>query len=200
MFSELTGVVACGGFSSRMGTDKSFLNYHGKPQCYFLYDLLKCFCKNVLLSCTDTQYSSFDKAYQIISDKNEFKDHGPISGLLSAFSDNPGSSIFLIGCDYPFLNTEELQLLISQRNDGSSAVSFLNEKNFFEPLITIYENKSYIPLLKQFQKNIFSLQEFLRNSKVVAVKPENFQSIKSIDTQEEYQNAILSINKKKLDK
>jgi nucleoside-triphosphatase THEP1 len=51
----ITGLVLCGGQSVRMGSDKAFLEYHGKPQCYHLYDELQTIYNNVFISCNESQ-------------------------------------------------------------------------------------------------------------------------------------------------
>ncbi|MBK8495728.1 MAG: NTP transferase domain-containing protein [Chitinophagaceae bacterium] len=46
------GLVLCGGNSSRMGTDKSMLQYYDKPQRYHVYDMLLPFVKRFLFRAT----------------------------------------------------------------------------------------------------------------------------------------------------
>lgn len=192
---ELIGVVTCGGKSSRMGSDKSLLNYHGKPQRYFLYDLLKTFCNNAFISCNKEQGSSIRKDYEYIVDKEEYRNHGPISGLLSSFIENPQKSILFVGCDYPYLNSGCIQKLISNRSNGLSAVCYLNpENNIIEPLITIYENNCYKELLKRFPENKYSLREFLKTINTIPIIPKNINILKSIDTIEEYEKLIKILN------
>lgn len=192
---ELIGVISCGGLSSRMGSDKSLLNYHGKPQRYFLYDLLKTFCNNAFISCNMEQSNSIRKGYEYIVDKEEYSNHGPISGLLSSFIENPQKSILFVGCDYPYLNSECIQKLISNRSNPLSAVCYLNpENNIIEPLITIYENNCYKELLKRFLENKYSLREFLETINIIPIISKNINILKSIDTKEEYEKLIKILN------
>ena len=48
--SVLHGLVVCGGQSTRMGMDKSQLQYHGVPQREWLYELLQPLCEDVYIS------------------------------------------------------------------------------------------------------------------------------------------------------
>jgi molybdopterin-guanine dinucleotide biosynthesis protein A len=193
---SLIGVVACGGQSSRMGRDKSLSVYHGKSQRYFLYDQLKPLCENVFLSCTEKQSGEIEKGYSFLTDKKEFSNCGPISGLLSAFQEHSNKSILYVGCDYPFLTIELLQELVSMRNLKSSAVVYLNtQTNITEPLIAIYENSIYSELLFRFRNNEHSLRKFLDDSKNINLIPKAGNHFISIDTPEEYKLALRELNK-----
>ncbi len=192
----LIGIVTCGGQSSRMGIDKSLLKYYEKPQRYHLYDLLKSFCKSVYISCNSEQACHIHKGYEYITDKEEFRSHGPISGLMSAFLNHPEKSILYIGCDYPFLTKVSIQQLIEKRNNKSSCICYYNpEHNVYEPLISIYENKSLKEILIKFKKKQYSLREYLECSGPIILTPENIETIKSIDTLEEYKTIINQLNK-----
>jgi molybdopterin-guanine dinucleotide biosynthesis protein A len=194
--SNLTGIVACGGESSRMKMDKCFLNYHGQPQCYFLYELLKSFCKDVFISCRSSQAETFSKEYNIIQDKIEFENHGPVSGLLSSFASNNNSSIIYLGCDYPFIDKNHIKILIEARSRNWDAITFRNDKNIFEPLICIYENVCFAKLLNHFNESHFSLRHFLETINTHSIFPENPNAVKSVDTPEEYQKTILTFKEK----
>jgi molybdopterin-guanine dinucleotide biosynthesis protein A len=56
---SMNGLILVGGQSVRMGTDKSQLSYHGKPQWQYLYDLLLPFCQKTYLSCRQNQKDNF---------------------------------------------------------------------------------------------------------------------------------------------
>ena len=82
-----------------MGSDKSQLNYHGKSQRLFLYELLNPFCEEVFISCNSSQADSIPYSFKYIIDDEHYSGHGPISGLLSAFKINSDKSILFIGCE-----------------------------------------------------------------------------------------------------
>ena len=188
--TPIIGVIACGGNSSRMGTDKSLLVYHEIPQRYFLYDLIKSICENAYLSCNEKQAIQIKNGYGFIIDKKEYNNFGPLSGLLSAFQEHPGKSILYIGCDYPFLTKINLENLIHHRDVKYSAVCYVNsDTNVYEPLLAIYEYSCHPELIKRFQEHKYSLREFLEQSKTLCIIPENNNFLRSIDTPSAYQSA-----------
>ena len=191
--SDIIGIVACGGNSTRMGTDKGLLPYFGIPQRYYLYQLFAPFCQKTYISCRMEQAQSIEKSSAYIKDEEQFAGHGPVSGLLSCFTAHPGTAILFSGCDYPYINRKEIERLLSYRNKEFLATAFCNKLTGKpEPLFTIYEYASFEIILKRFKENKFSLREFLESSTVHLIhSPEN-NLLKSIDTPEEYEKVMMN--------
>jgi molybdopterin-guanine dinucleotide biosynthesis protein A len=182
-----TAIIACGGSSTRMGTDKSRLNYHGIEQRYYLFKLLKTFFDDVFISCNSSQASTLDNNYAFIIDKPEYTGHGPVSGLLSAFSEIKNQSIFFIGCDYPSIDKTHIRLLLASHS-GKIATSFINSEGMPEPLLTIYNEECGQLILERFDQKKYSLREFLISYPIQKILPLNPAVLKSVDTLEEYQS------------
>ncbi len=200
MIKPLIGIIACGGKSSRMKEDKSLLNYHGLPQRYYLYELLKALCSDVFISCNDEQVDTIKKDYKIICDKKAYAGNGPVSGLLSAFAEHPENALLFVGCDYPFFGAKDIQKLIEERSDNYSAICFRNTNSFIpEPLLAIYENRSKELILQRFLQEKYSLREFLNSSDTQYLPPLNDHALKSVDTPEQYRNELVNFRKVQID-
>lgn len=197
MLKDLIGVIACGGYSSRMKTDKSLLNYHGLPQRYHLYELLLSLCGHAAISCNKFQSSGIPETYNIIPDDPEFEGKGPMAGLLSAFKKHPGKSIAYVGCDYPYLELSTLQKLTEKKDGKSPIICFKNYDAIPEPLIAIYEYHCYPSLLNQFRENNYSLRDFIKRSDAIILPAENESILKSVDTPEQYQKEIETTKKER---
>jgi len=179
------GLVACGGSSSRMGTDKSMLTYHQKPQRYHVYEMLQPFCEKVFISCREEQAATVEDGYNILADHPAYNETGPMAALLSAFAEFPQKNMLLIGCDYPFLTANDLQQFSAYCNDEDHAVAFYNDKgNVYEPLLAWYNHNSFYALKKMYDTKQYSLQHFLRSSQTVKFYPTDNKNIESIDTRE----------------
>lgn len=183
--SDLLGLVVCGGKSTRMGTDKSRLEYHGIPHCYYLFHLLQEFSKPVFLSVNINQAQNEDGKYPFITDDHEFSDLGPMSALLTAWKKFPESSLLAVGCDYPFLNRDSIMQLIQSRH-GNATCFFLTENNIHEPLLTIYESSFYTIVLDNYRKQNFSLSKILEYEKVNAIQLYSSMMLQNVNTPDEY--------------
>jgi len=195
---SLTGLVVCGGRSSRMGTDKGLIAWHGIAQRLFLYRMLEPLCKKVFISCNAGQADSIESGYDHIADDKKYCDIGPMAALLSAFNKYPGDSFLIVGCDYPFIKEEDIIQLINNRNENDNAISFFNEvTGFYEPLLAIYENKISDLLFHDFYLRQFSLQNILRRTGARKVNPIDMQHFKSIDTPGDQLTAVEQLKSRK---
>lgn len=192
----LMGIVLAGGKSSRMHTDKAFITYHTQPQLYHLYYQLKLFCNEVCISCNTNQKLLINKAYQYISDIATQDDCGPIVAIISVMEKYRDLSYMLIACDYPFLTINNIQQLKEAWQVSNRTVCFYNnETGFIEPLLAIYDAKD-LPALKQFYKNgNYSLSQFLIQINAAKITPTIVKDITSVDTKEDYKNAMAYFKK-----
>jgi molybdopterin-guanine dinucleotide biosynthesis protein A len=144
----LRGLVLTGGRSQRMHEDKSRLRYHQQEQRAHAAALLAPFCQDVFVSCRPEQAAELPAGLPALPD--QFLDLGPLSGILSAFRHDPNAAWLVVACDLPFLSAQTLQHLVAHRQPGRVATAFRSPDNEFpEPLITIWEPRSY-PVLLQF--------------------------------------------------
>ena len=191
---NIKGLVLVGGKSTRMGTDKSQLNYFGKPQKNHVKELLE---NNKL----KTYYSVRDLSTALkVTSENENEIHdtflnlGPFGGICSAFQKDPNTAWLVLATDLPFVNTELIELLLSKRNPSKIATAIKGKgKEFVEPLITIYEPKAYPILLQYLAQGYSCPRKPLINSDVEIVEVDD-DLIRNINTQEEFETAKKELN------
>ncbi len=177
------GVVACGGKSSRMGFDKSLINYHGKAQAYHLHDMMQELCKEVWLSCNTKQSeSSFEASYNQLTDHPKYAHIGPMAALLTGFSKFGRANILLIGCDYPLLEKTDLDAFAAALKNDEPAAFYNPASGFYEPLLAYYPGNSFKDLQKRYAARNFSLQAFLKEHEALQFIPQQEHSMRSIDT------------------
>lgn len=194
LFPNTYGLVLCGGKSSRMGTDKSMLQYYDKPQRYHVYDLLLPCCEKVFISCDEDQAKSIEAGYHVIPDDKTFSNMGPMGALLTGFTNFPKKNILLIGCDYPFLKADELERF-SKRCLETPATFYNQEAAIYESMLGWYPYSCFDELKQMFEAREFSLQQLLRKSNALKYVPADTNSIKSIDTSEAFLKAYNLIKK-----
>ncbi len=192
-FPETYALVMCGGQSSRMGTDKSMLQYYDKPQRYHLYDMLQPYCEKVFISCEAKQSKNIEAGYNAITDDETFSNIGPMGALLTAFTKFSKKNMLLIGCDYPFLKAGELEIFSMLCKNIPA--SFYNEEAFiYESMLAWYPYTCFEELKQMFQARQLSLQQLLRKNDAVKYLPVDTNCIKSIDTMEAFAQTYKLIN------
>ncbi|QKJ33194.1 NTP transferase domain-containing protein [Mucilaginibacter mali] len=181
---QLNALVLAGGKSERMGQDKGAINWHGKDQRYYMADLLKGYTDNVYISCRADQQHDIDAVYQTLPDT--FTGLGPFGAILSAFREQPEKAWLVIACDLPLLDKDTLDFLIASRDPSAIATAFKSPHDEFpEPLITIWEPKSYPVLLSFLAQGYSCPRKVLINSDSHIIKAPNPGALTNVNTPEE---------------
>lgn len=185
----LRGLVLAGGFSKRMGRDKGLMEYHGKPQREHMADLLAALCTEVFISCRPDQAGGIPPAYKPLPDS--FYDLGPFGAIVSAFRAYPDSAWMVVACDLPLMDAATLEFLASRRNPSCIATAFHSPVNEFpEPLIAIWEPKSYPTLLQFLSQGHSCPRKVLINSRVHLLTAPDTKALTNVNTPEELRGLI----------
>ncbi len=189
----LYGLVLAGGKSQRMGKDKGQINYHGKPQREFMADVLNEICDETYLSVRSSKNET-PTDYPFLADT--FYDLGPFGAIASAFRHQPNAAWLVVACDLPLLDLETLDFLVKNRQPSAVATAFNSPVNQFpEPLISIWEPRSY-PILLQFLAQGFSCpRKVLINSEVHLVDAPEGQKLMNVNRPEELAEVVKLIGK-----
>jgi molybdopterin-guanine dinucleotide biosynthesis protein A len=181
----LNGLVLAGGKSTRMGFDKGAVNWYGKEQRYYMADLLKKHCDKVYISCRDAeQQKEIDLKY--LSMPDTFTGLGPYGAILSAFRENPDRAWLVIACDLPLVDASVIQYLADNRNTATIATAYQSQQNEFpEPLITIYEPKSYPALLQFLAQGYSCPRKVLINSDITLLQSPKEDALANVNTPDE---------------
>lgn len=184
---SINGLVLAGGQSTRMKRDKSEIEYFGKSQKDFMYELLASVTDQAFYSVRQDQVESGSK-HQIA---DSFLELGPYGAILSAFRQDPNSAWLVTACDQPFLTKETLKLLIAKRNPSKVATAFYNpETEFPEPLITLWEPRAYSHLLHFLSLGYSCPRKVLINTDVEIIHLDDPAVLKNVNTPEEYEEAL----------
>lgn len=187
----VSGLVLAGGKSTRMNSDKTRFNYHGKPQREFIWDLLSVHCDKVFLSCREDQTDEIDPSLNPLPDT--FTGLGPFGGILSAFRSNPNSAWLTVASDMPLLDENMLRFLVENRDPSKTATAFWDPKHEFpEPLITIWEPRAYHELLYFLGLGYSCPRKALINSDVKLMEAPDKDKLMNVNYPEEYE-AILKV-------
>jgi molybdopterin-guanine dinucleotide biosynthesis protein A len=187
-FPKLNGLILAGGKSQRMGNPKDKINWHGKEQRYFAADLLAPFCEEVFISCRQDQLENFDTDYKALTDT--FLNMGPFGGILSALRSQRDKAWLVVACDLPLLDKKSLEFLIESRNTEKAATTYESPFDGLpEPLITIWEPKSYPLLLNFLGSGNTCPRKVLINSDTLILKPGNPDALMNVNTPEDMAKA-----------
>ena len=188
--AKLYGLVLSGGKSTRMGTDKGLIEYHGIPQREYLYNLLSQVCENTFISLREEQEDELPTAMKTIVDLNEFK--GPYNGLLSAHKKYPDVAWLVLACDLPLMDLDALKELISQRDSAKEATAFaLKENPLPEPLCAIWEPQALQQSIEYLESgNGTCPRKYLINHDTKLVFPKFENVLLNANSEEDYKEVL----------
>lgn len=182
---KINGLVLAGGKSQRMGFDKTAVKWHDKEQRYHVADMLRGFCNEVYISCRAEQQDQVDAGYAVLPDT--FTDLGPYGAILSAFRREPDSAWLVVATDLPLLDETTIQHLVALRNPAAIATAYTSGFDGWpEPLITIWEPKSYPQLLAFLAQGYSCARKVLINSDTSLIPPANPDALTNVNTPDEH--------------
>lgn len=185
----IKGLVLAGGESKRMKKDKGELDYHGKSQREHLLSLIRPLCSDTFLSCNASQAEVLKQKFPLIEDV--FLGLGPMGGILSAFRTDPNVAWMTVACDLPYLSEKTLDDLLKHRNPSKVATAFLDPKGEFpEPLITLWEPRSYPVLLEYLSQGYSCPRKVLINSDVEILEAPDKKELYNVNHPEEYEEVV----------
>ena len=163
---NINGYILAGGKSSRMGTDKGLLHFHGKPIVQTIIDqILPTVNKTVIVS-NNAEYEKF--GLEVFADL--ITDVGPAGGIHAAMTHTDSEQIFVVSCDMPYITTDAIQYMIEQASQSQITLPLNREK--IEPLFGVYSKKC-LPLWQQLiEQGMIKLQEMVTHFELLKINIE----------------------------
>jgi len=180
----LNVLILAGGYSQRMGRDKSTVEYHGKPQYVWLAEQCLGLGIPVFFSCREEQRKQFTLGgCGVITDR--LLHIGPLGGIASAFMHDPAAAWLVLACDMPGLDLEGIRTLVMARSMSHFATCFAEEAGRPEPLAAIWEPVIYPRLMQFIAQGVDCPRSVLRKSAIAEITPAKADWIRNINTPEE---------------
>ena len=141
MIADCTALILAGGLSTRMGRDKTRLDFDGKPLLQRTIDAMQALFPAVLVSVRELRN---DIAAPQVCD--EEPGAGPLAGLCSGLARARTTWVFAIAADMPFIDAAVIGSLAVERCDYEAVVPVVN--GFPQPLTAFYRCAA-LPLFRE---------------------------------------------------
>ncbi|WP_308992280.1 molybdenum cofactor guanylyltransferase [Mariniflexile litorale] len=184
---DITGIILSGGKSSRMGNDKGFLLYDGKPFVQYSIDALKPLVSRIMIVSNNEDYDVF--GLERIEDVIE--NAGPLAGIYSGLKQSSTTYNLVLSCDIPLISTEILKKLIDAV-EGDYEVIQIKSQGKNMPLIALYKKSCEDVFLKLLKDGERRLQFAVNQCKVknVILNNEEVFFTKNINTPEQLNDIL----------
>lgn len=173
----MTGIVLCGGQSSRMGSDKGMLNTEGTAWAQLAINKLAALQMPVTLCVNELQYGAYATTFSdtpVITDNETLDLHGPLLGVMTAHLQYPMQNLFVLACDMPLMETSVLTELyqLYLQTDVYDGFVFTNDEQP-EPLCAIYCANGLAAIADMHKKGLLkrhSMKSMIENLNICFVR------------------------------
>lgn len=143
-----TAIILAGGGSRRMGQDKTMLPIAGKPMIKHVYDTIRPYFTQTLVSSNNAALHDFI-GVKVVPD--DIAGRGPMMGIVSALKVSDHDVNFIIACDMPEVDTGLIKVMIRQARDYDAVVPRVGP-DMYEPLFAVYR-KSVLPAMEELLRS-----------------------------------------------
>lgn len=165
MSTRLTVAISAGGKSSRMGTDKAFVEMAGKPLIAHMLERVADLGQQntVIITNRPTDYAHLGLPLygDVIAEK------GALGGIYSALHHSQTEYTLVLACDMPFVNTPLLQHMIGLcQADPTLDVVVPRVHDYPEGLHAVYHQRCLVPIRNRLEADKLKVIGFYPEVKV----------------------------------
>ena len=146
MLNGITGIILCGGTSSRMGENKALLPLGNKRVIEHITELMQSiFLKVILITNTTTEYEflglpMFSDIYRV---------GGPLAGVHSGLENSNTADNFILSCDMPLMESSVIKSIVEFKTD--KPITVCRSEGFIQHLAGRYSKSILNNTIKLLQ-------------------------------------------------
>jgi len=135
--TDVSSFITAGGRSSRMGTDKSWLELDGRPMIQHVIAAVTPLTNSVAIIANQPEYKRL--GYPVFRDTNI--GIGPLEAIRIALSNTSTPRVILVACDLPLVTTDLFRFLL-EASERHHATVPVGPDGKLEPLCAIYHREA----------------------------------------------------------
>ncbi|HVP51904.1 MAG TPA: molybdenum cofactor guanylyltransferase [Terriglobales bacterium] len=131
--ADFSGFVLAGGRSSRMGSDKAFLEFDGRTLLARALDLLRRVTPDVRVVGPEAKFAAYGPVVEDI-----YTGRGPLAGIHAALSSSATELNLILAVDLPFLTESLLRFIVERAGATDAMVTVPRIAGGYQPLCAAY--------------------------------------------------------------
>ena len=155
MMDKLTVAIQAGGKSSRMGTDKSFVLFQGRPLIEVVREAVEGLGDELIIV-TNKPDDYAHLGLPMVGDL--YPETGPLGGIYTALHHAAHPHLLTVACDMPWLNRPLLDYMAGLR--GTADVIVPRWDKFPEPLHAVYSQACLEPIREKLEAQMYKITAF----------------------------------------
>jgi molybdopterin-guanine dinucleotide biosynthesis protein A len=156
--SQVAAFILAGGVSSRMGREKSLLEFGGEPLIVRTARLIEPLVAEITIVGSPERYAAL--GFRAIADQNLGGREGneavrtPLVGIATALNATKMPWNLILACDLPYLTAEWLDWLLTRAVDSSAQIVMPRTSRGLEPLAAVYRRECAAPILAALERGV----------------------------------------------
>jgi molybdopterin-guanine dinucleotide biosynthesis protein A len=130
----VTAFVLAGGKSSRMGSDKAFVQLAGETLLTKALKVARAVTEEVRIVGDAGKFSAFGRVVEDV-----YRDQGPMGGIHAALTTSSRDLNLILAVDLPFVEASFLKYLLSRARESGAMVTLPRAAQHLQPLCAIYQ-------------------------------------------------------------
>jgi molybdopterin-guanine dinucleotide biosynthesis protein A len=170
MEKNLTIAIQAGGKSSRMGTDKSFVPFLGRPMIEVVRERVERLGDElILITNKPDEYAHL--GLPMYGDL--YPETGPLGGIYTAIHYAAHPHTLIVACDMPWLNRPLLEYMAGLRETADVVVPRWDK--FPEPLHAVYGKACLEPIREKLEAEMYKITAFFGRVRLRFVEREEIE-------------------------
>jgi molybdopterin-guanine dinucleotide biosynthesis protein A len=138
--TDFSAFVLAGGRSSRMGSDKAFLELEGRTLLARALELLQSLTLEVRIVGPANKFAAYGTVIEDL-----YVGCGPLAGIHAALSASTTDLNLILAVDLPFVTKSLLGFILDQAHNSDAIVTLARIAGGFQPLCAVYR-REFAPL------------------------------------------------------
>jgi molybdopterin-guanine dinucleotide biosynthesis protein A len=130
----VTAFVLAGGKSSRMGSDKAFVQLAGETLLTKALKVARAVTEEVRIVGDAGKFSAFGRVVEDV-----YRNQGPMGGIHAALATSSTDLNLILAVDLPFVEASFLKYLLSRARESGAMVTLPRAAQHLQPLCAIYQ-------------------------------------------------------------
>lgn len=174
---RVTGVIQCGGRSTRMGGQpKALMELGGRRLIERVADVVRAVTDDLLIVTNTPELYTF-LGLPMVADV--FPDHGSLGGIYSGLRAAPGDAAFTVACDMPFLMPEVARCVIDRAALADVVLPLSGGR--LETLHACYAKSCLGPMESKLRQGRLKIAGFFDEVRVLVIPEEEVARFRAPD-------------------
>jgi molybdopterin-guanine dinucleotide biosynthesis protein A len=188
---DVTAFILAGGKSSRMGTEKAFLELDGRLLIDRMIGIAKSVSEAMRIVGPKQKFGAFG---QIVTDI--YPDRGPLGGIHAALTMSPTEYNLMLAVDMPFVESKLLKYLLAEAHKTPALVVVPRVGGGYQPLCAVYRKAFAEVAEKALSRGDNKIDKLFEPGITRVIDEAEFAQLglpptmfQNLNTREEYENA-----------